>query len=107
MDLEVAPLVVHDHVPGAPEIARTGVCSKSSPIKHQHPKTNHDSGEEEESYKFFAGVHKQRLCMPMATRTTRKIRNSYRPKLSLNGEITKIVHFVYTISARRSMPRKS
>ena len=45
--------------------------------------------------------------MPMAARTTEgKIRTSYRPKLSPNGEITKMVHFVYLISARRSMPRK-
>ncbi len=45
--------------------------------------------------------------MPMAARTTeRKIRTSYRPKLSADGTITKVVHFVYTISARRAMPRK-
>jgi hypothetical protein len=43
----------------------------------------------------------------MATRTTKgKTRTSYRPKVTLDGKITKMVHFVYTISARRSMPRK-
>jgi hypothetical protein len=100
-------LVVPKLVPGAPEITRTGVCSYSSPIKHHYPKPNHASGGEEESYIFSAGVHKQRLCMLMAARTTKgKIRNSYRPNLSLDGKITKMVHFVYTISARRSMPRK-
>ena len=80
MDLEVAPLAVSEPVPGAPEITRTGACSNSSPIKHQHPKLNHTSGEEEESYRFSAGVHKQRSYMPMAARTTEgKIRTSYRP----------------------------
>ena len=107
MDLEVAPLVVPKLVPGAPEISRTGVCSNSSRIKHQHPKPNHASCGKEESYRFSAGVHKQRFCMQMAARTTEgKIRTSYRPELSLDGKIIKMVHFVYTISARRSMPRK-
>jgi hypothetical protein len=107
MDLEVAPLVVLEPAPGDPEITRTGVCSNSSLIKHQHPKPNHTSGGEEESYRFSARVHKQRSYMPMAARTTEgKIRTSYRPKLTLDGKTTKMVHFVYTISARRSMPRK-
>ena len=34
------------------------------------------------------------------------MRSSYRPRLSPYGKITKMVHFVYTISARRTMPRK-
>ena len=108
MDLEIAPLVVHEPVPGAPEITRTVVCSNSSPIKHRHPKPNHASGGEEESYRFSAGVHKQHSYMPMAARTTEgKMRTSYRPKLTLDGKTTKMVHFVlYTISARCSMPRK-
>jgi hypothetical protein len=39
---------------------------------------------------FSAGVHKQRPCMPMATRTTEgKIRTSYRPQLSPDGKIKK------------------
>ena len=70
MDLEVAPLVVLEPVPGAPVITRTGVCSNSSPIKHQHPKPNHASDGEEELYIFSAGMHKQRSYMPMAARTT-------------------------------------
>ncbi len=53
MDLEVAPLVVPEHVPGAPEITRMGVCSNNSLIKHQHPKLNHTSDGEEESCIFF------------------------------------------------------
>ena len=45
--------------------------------------------------------------MPMVARTTeRSIRTWYRPRLSPDGKITKVVHFVYTISARRAMPRK-
>jgi len=35
MDMEVAPLVIPELVPGAPEITRTGLCSNSSPIKDQ------------------------------------------------------------------------
>jgi hypothetical protein len=71
MDLEVAPLAVSEPVPGAPEITQTEVCSNFSPIKHQkHPKPNHASGGEEESYIFSARVHKQSLRMPMAARTT-------------------------------------
>jgi len=57
MDLEVAPLVVFEPVPGLPEITRTGVCSYSSPIKHHHLKLTHVKGGEEESYRFSAGVH--------------------------------------------------
>jgi len=107
MDLEDAPFVVCEPAPGAPEITRTGVCSNSSPIKHHHPKLNRDSGGEEEWYRFSAGVHKQRLCMPMAARTIKgKMRTSYRPRLSPDGKLTKVVHFVYTIIAKRSMPRK-
>jgi hypothetical protein len=90
MDLEVAPLLVLELVPGAPEITRTGVCSNSSHIKHQHPKPNHASGGEEESYKFSTRVHKQRSYMPMAARTTEeKIRTSYRPKLTLGEKAKK------------------
>ena len=45
--------------------------------------------------------------MPMAACTTEgKIRTSYRPRLSPDGKLTKIVHFVYAISARRTMPQK-
>ena len=107
MDLEDAPLVVLEPVPGAPEITRTGVCSNSSPIKHQHPKANHAGGGEEESYRFSAGMQKQSLRMPMAARTTEgKFRTSYRPRLSPDGKMTRVVQFVYTISARRTMPRK-
>jgi hypothetical protein len=108
MDMEVAPLVVPELGPEAPEKTRTGVCSNSSPIKHhQHPKPNHVSGGEEGSFRFSAGVHKKSLRMPMAVRTTKgKIRTSYRPRLSPDWKITKMVHFVYKISARRTMPRK-
>ncbi len=75
--------------------------------KNQHPKPNHARGGEEESYRFSAGVHKQSLCMPMAARITEgKIRTSYRPRLSPDGRVTKVVNFVYTISERRTMPRK-
>ena len=70
MDLEVAPLAFPEPVPGAPEIARTGVCSNSSLIKHEHPKPNHARCGEEESYRFSARVHKQRSYMPMAEPTT-------------------------------------
>jgi hypothetical protein len=84
-----------------------GVGSNPSSIKHHHPKPNHESGEEEISYRFSAGLHKQRTRMPMAAFTTEeKRRTSYRPRLSPDGKITKIVHFVYTISARRTMPRR-
>jgi hypothetical protein len=108
MDLEVAPVAFLEPVPEAPEITRTRVCSNSSPIKHQkHLKPNHASGGEKESYKFSAGVHKQSLRMPMVARTTEgRIRTSYRPRLSPDGTITKVVHYVYTISARRAMPWK-
>ena len=107
MDLEDAPLAVLEPVPGAPEITRTGVCSNPSPIKHQHPKPNHAGGGEEESYRFTAGMQKQSSRMPMAARTTEgKLRTSYRPKLSPDGKMTRVVQFVYTISARRTMPRK-
>ncbi len=58
MDLEVAPLAILEPIPGASEITRTGVCSNSSPIKHQHPKPNHTIGGEEKSYRFSARVHK-------------------------------------------------
>jgi hypothetical protein len=92
MDLEAASLDVPEPVAGAPEITRTGVCSNSSPIKHQHPKPNHASGGEVESYRFSAWVHKQRVYMPMAARTIEgKIRTSYRPKSTLDGKITKMV----------------
>ncbi len=84
-----------------------GVSSNPSTIKHQHPKPNHESGGEEISCIFSAWVHKQRTCMPMASCTTEgKIRTSYRPRLSPDGKITKMVHFVYTISARRTVPRR-
>ena len=107
MDLEDAPLAVLEPVPGAPEITRTGVCSNPSPIKHQHPKPNHAGGGEEESYRFTAGMQKQSSRMPMAARTTEgKLRTSYRPKVSPDGKVTRVVQFVYTISARRTMPRK-
>jgi hypothetical protein len=103
-------LVVPDHdALGHPlsEGFYPGVGSNPSTIKHQHPKTNRESGGEEISYRFSAGVHKQRTRMPMAACTTEgKIRTSYRPRLSPDGKITKMVHFVYTISARRTMPRK-
>ncbi len=47
-----------------------GVSSNPSTIKHQHPKTNHESGGEEISYRLSAGMHKQRTRMPMAACTT-------------------------------------
>ena len=79
-----------------------GVSSNPSTIKHQHPKTNHESGGEEISYRFSAGMHNQRTRMPMVACTTEgKISTSYRPRLPPDGKITKMVHFVYTISARR------
>ena len=57
--------------------------------------------------RFSAGIHKQRKCMPIAARTTKgKMRTSYRPKLAPHGTKTKMVHFVYTISARRAKPLK-
>ena len=69
---------------------RAGVSSNSSNIKNQQPKPNHYSGGKESTYRFSAGVHKQRPCMPMATRTTKgKIRTSYRPQLSPDGKIKK------------------
>ena len=44
--------------------------------------------------------------MPMAACTIEvKIRTSYRLKLSHDGKVTKMVHFMCTISARRTMPR--
>jgi hypothetical protein len=95
MDLEDALLAVLELGPGAPEINRTGVCSNSSPIKHQHPKPNHAGGGEEESYRFAAGMQNQSSRMPMAARTTEgKLRTSYRPKLSPDGKMTKAVQFV-------------
>jgi hypothetical protein len=99
-------LDVFEPVAGAPGITRTGVCPNSSLIKHEkHPKPNHASGGQEESYRFSAGVHKQSLRMPMAARTREgRIRTLYRPRLSPDGTITKVVH---TISARRAMPRKN
>ena len=108
MDLEDAPLAVLEPVPGAPEITRTGVCSNSSPIRRSHhPKPNHARGGEEESYRFSAGVQKQSLCMPTAAQITEgKIRTSYRPRLSPDGRVTRVVHLVSTISARRAMPRR-
>jgi hypothetical protein len=43
----------------------------------------------------------------MAARTTEgKMRTSYRPKLAPDGTKTKMVHFVYNISARRAKPLK-
>ncbi len=91
MDREDAPLAVLEPVPGAPEITRTGVCSNSSPIKHQHPKPNHAGGGEEESYRLTAGMQKQSSRMPMAARTTEgKLRTSYRPRLSPDGKITRM-----------------
>ena len=83
------------------------VSSNPSTIKHQHPKPNHESGGEEISYIFSAWVHKQRTRMPMAACTIEgKICTSYRPRLSPDGEITEMVHFVYTISTRRTMPQR-
>jgi hypothetical protein len=43
-----------------------GVSSNPSTIKHQHPKINHENGGDEISYRFSAGMHKQRTRMPMA-----------------------------------------
>ena len=81
--------------------------SNPSTIKHHHPIPNCENGGEEISYRFSARVHKQRTRMPMAACTTEgKIRTSYRPRLSPDGKITKMVHFVYAVSARRTMPRK-
>jgi hypothetical protein len=52
-------------------------------------------------------MQKQSSRMPMAARTTEgKLRKSYRPELSPVGKMTKVAQFVYTISARRTMPRK-
>ncbi len=47
-----------------------GVGSNPSTMNHRYPKTNHESGGEEISYRFSAGVHKQRTRMPMAACTT-------------------------------------
>jgi hypothetical protein len=58
-------------------------------------------------FRFSAGIHKHRKCMPMAARTTdRKMRTSQRLKFAPDGTKTKIVHFVYSISPRRAKPLK-
>jgi hypothetical protein len=83
------------------------VGSHLSNIKLQHPKPNQCSGGEESMFGFSAGIHKQRKHMPMVARTTKgKMRTSYRPKLARDGTKTKMVHFVYSISARRAKPLK-
>ena len=42
--------------------------SNPSNIKYQQPKSNHFSGGKESTYRFSAGMHKQRPCMPMVAR---------------------------------------
>ncbi len=65
---------------GAPEGTWPRIRSNPFIIKNQHFKPNHCSGGKESTYIFSAGVHKQRKCMSMATRTTEeKIRTSYVP----------------------------
>ena len=53
-----------------------GVGSNPSNIKYQQPKPNHFSDGKESTFRFSAGVHKQRTCMPMASRTT-EVKNTY------------------------------
>ncbi len=114
LDQRVAPLttittglvVLEPEALGGPTGTWPRVSSNPSNIKYQQPKPNHCSGGKESTYIFSAWVHKQRPCMPMAPRTIEgKIRTSYRPQLSHDEKITTIVHFVYTISSRRTMPR--
>jgi hypothetical protein len=56
---------------GGPTGAWPRVGSNPSIIKYQQPNPNQCSGGEGSTYIFSAGVHKQRPCMPMATRTTK------------------------------------
>ena len=57
---------------GGPTGIRPGVGSNPSNIKYQQPKPNQCSGGEESTYIFSEGVHTQRPCMPMASRTIGK-----------------------------------
>ena len=75
---------------GGPTGTWLGVGSNPSNIKYQQPKPNHFRGGKESTFRFSTGVHTQRPCMPMATRTTEgKIRTSYRPRLSPDRKIKK------------------
>jgi hypothetical protein len=56
-----------------------------STIKHQYPKTNHESGGEKISYRFSAGVHKQRTRMPIATCTTEGKNTYFVPSMVIPG----------------------
>ena len=106
MDLENAPLAFPEPAPGVPKGTRTGVSSNPSTIQYQNPKPNHSAGGEEVPYRFSAGIHKHRPRMPVAACTTEgKIRTSYRPQISPNGDLSRMVHYVYTISSRRAKPR--
>jgi hypothetical protein len=81
-----------------PTGTKSGVSSNSSNIQNQQLKPNHYTSGEESTYIFSAWVHKQRPCMPMATRTTEeKIRTSYRLKLSLDVKIKKKKNILCTL----------
>jgi len=54
---------------GGPTGTWPRVGSNLSNIKYQQPKPYHYSGGEESTFRFSAGMHKQRPCMPMASRT--------------------------------------
>ena len=83
---------------GGPKGTWPRVGSNTSNIKYQHPKPNHCSDGRESTYSFSEGLHKQRPCMPMATRTTKiKIRTSYRPRLFPGGMGIELAKKVYPL----------
>jgi hypothetical protein len=64
------PAVPEPEALGGPTGTPPRVGSNPSNIKYKQPIPNHFSGGKESTFRFSAGVHKQRPCMPVATRTT-------------------------------------